>query len=184
MPNHITNRLKIVGTKEQITKVYDFLGGKEIDFNNITPKPLWVYNKDLVISPTENSEAKYGEENCWYQWNLKNWGSKWGAYDIPDKRSTEDTIYFTTAWASAVDLMQKVGWMFPDVILEYSWADEDLGYNVCKVRFKDTEILDTNVPKPGSKEAYALAFEIMQSAPEDYDMRYDENTGNYEYIGE
>lgn len=50
MPNHVTNRLTILGTKKQVNEVLDFIkiekglekreyGIWTIDFNKITPMP-------------------------------------------------------------------------------------------------------------------------------------------------
>ncbi len=65
MPNHVENILKIKGTKEEIKEVKDFLKGKyndeterNIDFNNITPMPKWVYRGDLSSREME----KYGKK--------------------------------------------------------------------------------------------------------------------------
>lgn len=35
--------------------------------------------------------------------------------------------------------MQKIAWIFPNVIIEYSYADEDLGSSI--YQFKENEIL-------------------------------------------
>lgn len=71
MPNHVENRLKIIGSEGEIKQVKEFLKGKyengtdnNMDFNNITPMPKWVYNKDL----SSKDEEKYGKENCWLEW--------------------------------------------------------------------------------------------------------------------
>src|SRR5471030_2209305 len=154
MANLITNSLKIIGSKERIREVFDFIkiekisedeevyGIGTIDFNKITPMPPWVYMGDLG----EDQEKKYGEENCWYNWCIENWGTKWNAYYQPDNRTTEDTIYFTTAWESPVELMRKLSWIFPHVEIEFSWADEDIGSNLGRVRYKDGEIIEEFVP--------------------------------------
>lgn len=166
MPNHVENILKIKGTKEEIKEVKDFLKGKwndgterNIDFNNITPMPKWVYRRDL----SSREEEKYGRENCWYGWSRKNWGTKWNAYES-EYKDTENTIRFRTAWNNVFDeLMRKLGFIFPNVEFEYSWSDEDFGYNVGRIRFKDTEILDDYIPKGGTEEAYKLTEEIWEN---------------------
>ena len=134
--------------------------------------PKWVYYGNLGSKERE----KYGAENCWYQWSRLNWGTKWNAYSQPDPRNTENTIYFTTAWNSPVDLMKKLSWIFPDVEIEIAWADEDLGYNVGKIKFKDGEIVEEYIPVGGSLEARRLYFEITQETFEENGMNE-----NYEY---
>ena len=190
MPNHVTNKLTILGTKEQVKEVFDFIkiekseenpnvyGMGTIDFNKITPMPKWVFSGILG----REDEEKYGKENCWYDWCCKNWGTKWNAYGQPNKGNTENTICFETAWDGVPDLIQKLAWIFPNVIIEYSYSDEDFGYNVGKYRFRDTETLEEYLPVGGSKEAYELAFEVNGSTPEDYDMVFNKDINNYEYI--
>lgn len=180
MPNHITNILKIGGTEEQVSEVLEFikcdkLGVGTIDFNKITPTPPWVSQSGYGRAQKE----KYGEENCWYGWNIKHWGTKWNAYSQPSLRNTADTIHFETAWSNVSDLILKLSWIFPEVELYYRWADEDMGCNVGSLRVKDGEITGMVLPKNSSTEAYKMAFEITGREPEDYCMRYDEGLDAY-----
>ena len=188
MANYITNKLKIVGSKEKIQKVFDFIkiekdfdkdinGIGTIDFNKITPMPKWVYNKNLGFE----DELKYGSENCWRDWSIKNWGTKWNAFGQKDKRNTVDTIYFQTAWNGIPNLIRKLAWIFQDIIIEYSYCNEDFGYGVGRYKFKDTEILEEYLPTGGTKEAYELAFEITGESPESMDLMFDEKKGTFIY---
>lgn len=185
MANYIKNRLIINGTNEQVQEVKDFLKPKkpthwenqeestEMDFDNITPMPKWVYGGDL----TRNEEQKYGKENCWYEWRKSNWGTKWNAWDT---RSYKNIIDFKTAWNGVPSLMEKLAWIFPNVDFEYMFADEDIGYNVGHYCFKDTNKSNFNIIK-GSKKAYELAFELW-NCEDDYS--WNSETQEYEYIGE
>lgn len=190
MPNHVTNRLTILGTKEEINEVLEFIklenspenkisGIGTIDFNKITPMPKWVFQGDLSSA----DEEKYGAENCWYEWSTENWGTKWNAYSQPDDRNTENTIYFQTAWSGVPKLIEKLAWIFPNVTLEYAYADEDFGHNVASYTFKDTDV-SSFVPDGGSKSAYELAMSICGYEPYDVDMVYNEEIDNYVYINE
>lgn len=185
MPNYITNRLVIEGEEKEVNEVLEFikvdeLGIGSIDFNKITPAPKWVCQRNLGREEME----KYGRENCWHEWNLKNWGAKWNATEQKDRRNTENTIYFTTAWNGVSTLMQKIAWIFPNVEIEYSWCDEDFGCNLGRYRFKDTEILEEYLPSSRLKQAYDLALDITQGTAEDYDLKFNEETNEYEHIEE
>ena len=164
MPNYIRNRLVIKGTNEQIEEVKEFLKPKEkesegvIDFNNITPMPKWVFEGNLG----KKEEEKYGKENCWYEWSIKNWGTKWNAFSSSE---SDNVIEFETAWNGVPELISKLGVIFPDVEFEYSFADENIGYNIGKFEFKDTIITSTFL-MGGSKEAYELAFDLWDCADE------------------
>lgn len=182
MPNYIKNRLIIKGTTEQIEKVKSFLTPKEptlwddqdesvaMDFNNITPMPKWVYRGNLGI----NEEKKYGKDRCWYEWSVKNWGTKWNAFC---SSSSGNVIEFETAWNGVVDLMSKLAIIFPNVEFEYMYADEDVGYNVGSYIFKDTDIQKQPIVQ-GSKKAYELAFELWNRWDE---FVWDENENKYRW---
>ena len=189
MPNYITNKLMILGTDKQIEEVMNFIkiekteinkdifGVGTIDFNKITPMPQWVCKEDLSIK----EEEKYGKENCWYEWCIKNWGTKWNAFKQLDIRNTKNALYFETAWSGVPILIFKLAWMFPDVIIKYGWADEDFGYNVGELTYKDTEILESIKPQGGSKEAYELALSITQSTPQEHGLIFNVENNNYEF---
>ena len=192
MPNYITNKLMILGTDKQIEEVMNFIkidkteinkdifGVGTIDFNKITPMPQWVCKGDLSIK----EEEKYGKENCWYEWCIKNWGTKWNAFKQLDKINTKNALYFETALSGVPILISKLAWMFPDVIIKYGWADEDFGYNVGELTYKDTEILESIKPQGGSKEAYELALSITQSTPQEHGLIFNVENNNYEFKDE
>ena len=67
----------------------------------------------------------------WYDWSIKNWGTKWNAYssilEVKDEYSVE--LSFQTAWSGVPDIISKLTEMFPTFTFEYEYADEDMGYN-------------------------------------------------------
>lgn len=180
MPNHITNKLTIIGNENKIEEVLEFIKIDNekigtIDFNKITPMPKWIFSGNLG----REEEQKYGKQNCWYEWCLKNWGTKWNAYDQEFNKIT-NTLYFDTAWSGVPELISKLAWIFPNVKIDYSWADEDLGYNVGKCSFKDTEVWCKEI-QSGSKEAYELAFDIKGIEPKEYGYVFNEEKNTYVY---
>ena len=125
-----------------------------------------------------NNRRKYGAY-YWYDWCIENWGTKWNAYEQPDKRNTDDTIYFQTAWSCPFPIIKKLSTIFPDIEFEIAWADENLGYNLGIRIFKNGEIISEIKPKEGSKAAKELFFNITEFEPADYGMNE-----NFEYIEE
>jgi hypothetical protein len=194
MPNYITNKLTIKGEKEEINKVLNFIkiekesnesinGIGTIDFNKITPMPKWVYGSSPKVEGIgREDEEKYGTQNTSLEWARNNWGTKWNAFSQPDKRNTDNTVYFETAWNGVHKLIQKIAWIFPNVEIEYSWCDEDFGYGLGRYKFKDTKILEEYLPEGGSKEAYDFGFSIKQSTPEEEYLKYNSEIDNYEYF--
>lgn len=173
MPNYTTNRLTIEGTEEQIKEVLDFIkiekeeegqkyGIGIIDFNKITPMPKWVFAGNLL---GEEEKEKYGEENCWNGWCSENWGTKWNARDQGFENN--NTIYFNTAWNNVLILIGKLTWIFPDITFEYGWSNEGVLCNAVRVRIKDGEIIDKDMPERNTKEAYTLECYIFGSEPSD-----------------
>lgn len=187
MPNHITNRLTINGTDEQVKEVLDFLKSKTtdeegyrraIDFNNIIPMPEELANTTESNRPDDEAKMaenkkKYGYRS-WYDWSLDKWGTKWNAYDIDQY---DNVVIFHTAWAGVPELMSKLAQMFPKVSFDYAFADEDVSYNVGMFEFNGDELIETPIEN-GSREAYELCFELGVADPDDFELV----DGNYEWI--
>lgn len=180
MANYVKNKLIIKATDKQIEEVKEFLRSKnlnrkeetgEIDFNNITPCPKWIYQGNLGVK----EEEKYGIENCWYDWNIKNWGTKWNAFHT---FTYGNVIEFETAWSNVANLMLKLGIIFPEIEFVYMYADEDIGYNLGLVEFKDTEI-NWQEFVDGSKEAQEFALMVWDELDK---YKWDEKTKCYEFI--
>ncbi|MBA1336107.1 MAG: hypothetical protein HPY66_2066 [Firmicutes bacterium] len=186
MPNHITNILTAHGDKKKVRAMFeaiknDEIGTGSIDFNKITPMPEHIYRGNLGREEIE----KYGAENCWYDWSIKNWGTKWNSYGY-DERTAENfdgsTVKFLTAWSSINGLIEKLSSMFPDIRFDYKWADEDFGYNTGKAEFKGGKTLSCFTPEGGSAEALELAASILDIDLAEAGYIYNESTGEYEYV--
>lgn len=163
MPNHITNRLRVLGNSTEVDKVFDYIkkDGEEvtIDFNTITPQPDWVYQGSL----SSKEEKKYGENNCWYEWRRENWGTKWNAYNIDKNRSEFNSIYFDTAWNPPIKLIKKLSLIFEETLFQFSWASEDTGYNVGDIFIKCGSITDKIEIKEETENAIRFAKELKGS---------------------
>lgn len=222
MPNHVINRLTIIGTDEQIKEVREFLKGEPfedgteqiIDFNKLKPMP-----EDLMIEATSfgdlgegflygtgrimflgkeevdkrflnlcyeerqrcielgkiyhNNLQKYNART-WYDWSKEHWGTKWNAYS--QRSENISTIWFNTAWTNVLDLMKTLSVRFPDVKLDYCWADQNPAYN-CGYSILKAGADDTTYPGEGSKEAYDLYFKLYPDSKLDYVFE----NGNYRY---
>lgn len=132
----------------------------------------------LAIQYQDNL-VKYGA-TTWYNWCISNWGTKWNAYGQNDKRNTDDTIFFQTAWSSPVSLIIELSSLFPKTKLQLTYADEDSGSNTGKLKIVAGEIIDRNEPESQSKEGYDIYFELHPDSKKDYKLVGD----SYEYIDE
>jgi len=92
MPNWCSNSLKITAKNDTQRKLLDELekqfdsSDKAVIFDMIKPTPL-------------NLLSGQG----WYDWRIKNWGTKWDATIVSASRKKDTvTMYFETAWAPPI----------------------------------------------------------------------------------
>lgn len=182
MPNHVTNIIHIQGDPEQIEKIRqavmnDKFGPGSIDFEKIIPMPGDIFRGDLDI--TERS--RYGEKN-WYDWCIKNWGTKWNAYGFDSLQGFQDadTICFLSAWKPPHDVIGKLAQMHPDLGMEHSWADDDLGNN-CGKRVYANGVLDSVYEPEYGRESQEYAASVLGEDLADRGLVLNEQGTEYEY---
>lgn len=89
------------------------------------------------------NKRDYGETS-WYGWSVKNWGTKWGAYDynVTEENISDGIIQFDTAWSTPMPVIVKLSEFYPDDEIEVKYADEDIGSNFGHFRIKNGEIIE------------------------------------------
>lgn len=132
MPNHIYQRIKFSyhGEDESIIKkVIEHLKSEEsdFDFNKIIPSPADMFTGNLGEKERLMCLEK-GIDN-WYDWQRKNWHTKWNAYGIETfQKGWTYVIDFQTAWNWPKPVIEKIfadfSVMFPGINIEYSAACE------------------------------------------------------------
>jgi hypothetical protein len=73
----------------------------------------------------------------WYDWAVKNWGTKWNSSDGIYENGT---LSFQTAWSLPEPVLVKLSEMFPDVTIGVVYADEDIGSNCGEFQLVDGNI--------------------------------------------
>lgn len=145
MPNWIKNRIDFQGKREDIERVFEFLKGEKglMDFNKVIPMPetykkydttnhyngIGIEDQELkfqYVRATREQQKKYGVVG-WYDWSIKYWGSKWNACGAA---RVSDSIMFKTAWSGVPTVVKEIAKKFPELYIEYAYADEDAGSNV------------------------------------------------------
>ena len=142
MPNWCSNSLKIEGTAKELKKFK-----KKLDIENFLgsfiPIPPELVNRQSpskttnTINPTkeemkENIEKiklikLYGVEN-WYDWSIKNWGTKWDMNEVYDPESNKDIenadddeyqtleYSFESPWSPPIQGLENISKLYPQHI--------------------------------------------------------------------
>ena len=97
MPNHVQNKIVI---PRYTNKIFHRIINKngDVDFNILVPKPANVWNYSESILEEDNFH------NLGLDWNRKNWGTKWNAYESEHGTCGSSLILlFQTAWSPPMD---------------------------------------------------------------------------------
>lgn len=132
MPNHCENILSVVDCVGEVSpsadlNIRDLLVGltQEVDceqtiyFQSILPM-----DEELLNDPETSSVTKPFSMPAWYEWRLKNWGTKWDAYS---GSWSENSHIFSTAW-SPPEKITKVLAAKLGVILHLQFKEEGMGF--------------------------------------------------------
>ena len=130
MPNHCDNYLSACGGTQKTLNAFHKFVGNEIDFNKILPRPQ-------ALQDQGNLSLEDRDGPNWYDWSVKNWGTKWNAYDHSaterDYDRGEINYNFLTAWGPPVPIVHELQRRFPTlcITLYFSidcagdgWVDE------------------------------------------------------------
>ena len=168
MPNHVRNRLMFEGEPKQVAALLAAIQNEKygigsIDFQKIIPMPSNIYRGDLG----QKERERYGENN-WYDWSVKNWGTKWNAYGYDETFSYTpgEPLLFLTAWSSPHPILEQLSEKYPDMEITHEWADEDIGNNCGRCSYLGGERTEEWTPD-FEEEAVEFACEVWGTSPED-----------------
>lgn len=103
----------------------------------------------------------------WYDWSMEHWQTTVNACDA---RREGNIIEFETVWLGVPRLMRMVSEKFPNVVMDYEFADEYFGYHVGRYTFRAGIIMAKYEPTDNTIEARQLAKSILGWEPsEDFD---------------
>lgn len=155
MPNWVYTNIEVRGKIDVVKKLIEMVKSEkdeegkatDFDFNKIIPQP-----KTYEECPVEyriNSEEEARKEALawdkeserswfnWYNWNIDNWGTKWGACDTyadeiilekPMGKTAVVNISLQTAWSPALPVYRKLQEMYPELEIRVDFADEGGGF--------------------------------------------------------
>ena len=144
MANWCINSLEVTGDE---AKVEDFV--KKFTENGVsafipTPKELEDTEAPAVYKNPEKAKEnieKYGAAD-WYDWRVKNWGTKWDVGELCLSDRSEEYAYFAfeTAWSPIVEAMSKIAEMYPELTFSLDYEESGMGF-FGKVTYRDGEVL-------------------------------------------
>lgn len=166
MPNHVRNILKFKNLKpddvtlllasitEPIVHEDKFkpIERFAITFDKIIPEPQREEDcpKEFRIKSKKDAGISIDEDRPWfnwYEWHIKNWDTKWDAYDCTTTiGKTYVTFVFSTAWTAPMKIIEKLRLFGYD--FDYKFADEDYGNNCGFGSFTCEQGLDMNYDPP------------------------------------
>ena len=141
MPNYCTNNLTVTGDAKEIKRFHEAITAGELQahehfriLDNLfpTPKELKDTTKGYYGEGTEEqikqeemnkaNLKKFGSPD-WYEWNCKNYGSKWSEFDgvFGQVSDNEINATFMSAWSPIGEGIRNVSKQFPtlDFVLSY-----------------------------------------------------------------
>ena len=117
MPNYCYQKLTFSSSiSADISEVKNYILNKKgkFDFNKVIPQPVNIFQGDLGAKERRMCTEK-GLHN-WYDWNIKNWGTKWNALE-PKILFDEDWkfgVSFHTAWGIPNPIINNIIETFKD----------------------------------------------------------------------
>jgi hypothetical protein len=87
------------------------------------------YSFGITQEQSNELKAKYGADN-WYDWSIKNWGTKWGAYDVSnwEVSGNKANVHYQTAWSPATEFFLTASKQFTTLSFTHYYADEGGGF--------------------------------------------------------
>jgi hypothetical protein len=171
MPNWVYNGLTIEGSPDSVKKLMEQMNTPFVrvhDQWNITtqqmekqqvtyPNPIFAFWN--IIKPTDMeayegpqpkvedfAEAMKFKSDHWYDWNIRNWGTKWDVAVTSDDKypntTVEDTANgenhvvhynFETAWSRPMPALINLSLQYPDLLFTLSYEEETGWGGECEI---------------------------------------------------
>ena len=147
MPNHVANMMKPMNEAAIVFLVELALSGeKGFAFENYVP-----------------GRDKAGKD--WYEWCIKNWGTKWDAYDV---NLIKEGLRFYTAWSCPAPIFEAIAQKYPDAEFRVLFADEDIGSNLGVIHIKDGTCDVVEYENKSLEEKCVLLNEMQMEGSSDW----------------
>jgi hypothetical protein len=128
MPNWCSNTLRVIGPVEDMLKFKEQATGHS-PWDNTEEREQNILNfHNLVPVPPEVLSAGY--EQAGYEWELKNWGCKWGACSatLVDEWEGHLEYAFETAWSPPIPFLSKLALEWPTLTFLLDYEEMSMGF--------------------------------------------------------
>lgn len=127
MPNWCNNKLVVYGPDEDIKRFKEKAIGNSPWHAEEEEKNVLNFHS-LVPIPPEIRSAGY--EQAGYEWELKNWGCKWGACSaaLVDEWEGHLEYAFETAWSPPIPFLSKLAPDWPTLIFLLDYEEMGMGF--------------------------------------------------------
>jgi hypothetical protein len=122
MPNWVYNTLTISGDAKDVKRFVEQARGEYEMWGETRREELSFWN----FAKPHDPESEFYKNN-WYDWNLKNWGTKWDAANVYAEEQPPDTEQyydFDTAWGPPVEAFQTMVKQYPTLQLKLRYEEE------------------------------------------------------------
>ena len=121
MPNYAYNCITVAPEHLDILKSLGTEKNPVLDFELLIPMPP--ASATFCRGGVGNEERdKFGHNN-WFDWSVKNWGTKWNACD-PQLIEETCSLRFDTAWASPTPVLHALSKQHPGVRFTFRATEE------------------------------------------------------------
>ena len=157
MPNWVYTTMKVTGKPETVTKFFEDVKSDQkdefdnfiaVDFNKHVPMPEEIKN---TTSPNRDEKLaemllkKYNASD-WYDWSIKNWGTKWNAVDVGEVFGGKNYVgvSFQTAWSFPESWAIRVSELYPELTFRF-YTEEESGLFRGKIIVKNGILDDSHL---------------------------------------
>jgi len=173
MPNWVSNDLIVTATKKfqaelKYFKEFAKLETEEdkdrslevLNANNFIPSPYNEISREKIrISKISNFakrkdeeilfNLKYGGKNeneGWYDWNVKNWGSKWNFCSTCLAEETDKKLFYTfdSAWSPMLPVICAMAKKYPNLKFNLKYYERGMGFSGSVVLHNNKVIKDSH----------------------------------------
>jgi hypothetical protein len=142
MPNWCNNTLTITGNEEDIKRFIKQAKQKnteenkktELSLGNFLPVPTELENTQAPNNNEVQAKKlvkKYGAKD-WYDWRIKNWGTKWDITAKKIRRSNGKVCYgFESAWSPPCEAVLKMSEQYNELAFTLEYDEPGMAFKGC-----------------------------------------------------